>query len=138
MLNGKGLVLDEETGFLVSPPNKKGTTAQHKVDFLKFYRETGNVNKACEAAGTTYRTMNAHRHIDNVFGRAYEDTIVYLRNNVEHCLYQAAVKTKNVTAMFGFLRAYYGERYGDKRTVEHVETKTERIRKLLDGIKQEG
>lgn len=131
--------IDEKTGFLTPKPdsrNKNGFTAEQKVLWLEAYKECANLAKASAAVGINQYTVQDHLKGDEKFHQAYKETIAYFNSNVEETLYHAAVKSKNVTAMFGWLRAHYPELYKDGYT-EKGPNKDERLANLLKNLKDE-
>jgi hypothetical protein len=131
--------IDPTTGFLTPKDVTKlsnGFTAQQKMAWLEAYRESANFTKACKLVGISTSTVRDHLHGDEKFGQAYKNQQMEFNHNVEETLYNAATKSKNVTAMFGWLRANMRDKYNDNYK-DTGPRKDERLKSLLDAIKQE-
>jgi len=131
--------IDSVTGFLTPKPSariKNGFTSQQKVEWLDQYRQCANFTKSAKAIGVAVDTVRDHINGDDKFKQAYKLMQTEFNNNVEESLYLAAVKSKNVTAMFGWLRANYPAKYREGYT-DKGPIKSERLDNLLNTLKDE-
>jgi len=131
--------IDQVTGFLT--PKKKshlknGFSATQKVEWLEVYSQSANFSKTCKLVGVSPRTVRDHFKGDDKFHMAYKAQQETFNHNVEETLYLAATKSKNVTAMFGWLRANYPKKYRESY-VDKGPGKDERLKNILEQFKKE-
>ena len=142
----KGLILskfdpkyyttDPETGFLTKAPNRSvGITSLQKKDFLEIFKKNANFTKACKMAGIDKHTICDHFQFDAAFYRAYRDAVDELCDEREESLF--AMGKHNVTAAFGFLKAFRPHIWNERKIIEQKDPSKEKLNSLLEVLEKE-
>jgi predicted DNA-binding protein YlxM (UPF0122 family) len=110
-------------------------TDKQKETFLEAFKKTANMSKAARLAGVDRRTVGNAIEQDTDFYMKYRDAVEELCDDREESLFQQG--RHNMAAAFGFLKAYRGHIWADKRVVEQINGSQDKLKGLLDQLKKE-
>ena len=127
---------DPKTGFLV-PKHTAGNLVQlqEKLDFLTAFKESANFAKSAKMIGRSGKCIRSQFKIDSAFHAAYRDIIDELCDEREESLFKMG--KHNVTAAFGFLKAFRPHIWNDRKIVEQKQHKEEKLKNLLDQMEDD-
>ncbi len=104
-----GFVADPATGFL-EKNEKNPFGAKEKTAFLKDLKKTGNQSKSLDQVGVTNEQFDFSLRKDLIFNKAYRNTLLEMRHEIEGNLYTAALAGKAKEALL-WLQAFFPETY---------------------------
>lgn len=100
---------DSATGFL-EKLEKNAFNAREKTAFLKDLKRTGNQSKSLDKLGTTNEQFDLALRKDLSFNKAYRNTLLEMRHEIEGNLYTSALEGKTKEAHL-WLQAFFPETY---------------------------
>ncbi len=103
------LPIDPATGFL-EKNEKNSFGPREKTAFLKDLKRTGNQSKSLDQVGATNEDFDLALRKDLTFNRAYRNTLLQMRHDIEGNLYTAAIDGKAKEALL-WLQAFFPETY---------------------------
>jgi AcrR family transcriptional regulator len=92
-----------KSGELTRGPGK--FTAEKRAEFLAHYATGLTVRQAARKTGVSTVTVFKHVRRDEAFAALYRETLELNLDAVEDAIHDLAVNGRNLTAMFGLLRA---------------------------------
>jgi len=126
-----GYIADTATGFLEK--NEKNTfSAYEKTKFLKALKLHGNQSKAARDLGYSFDIIELHLRKDLIFNKAFKQTLLEMRHDLESTLYTAGLDGDGRKAKI-WLDVHFPEAYKPgARTVPKKERDTSVIDDLYD------
>ncbi len=104
-----GYVVDPATGFL-EKNEKNSFGAYEKTRFLKDLKKTGNQSKSLRCLGLTNTEFDFALRKDLIFKKAYRETLLEMRHDIEGDLYTGALEGDTKKAQM-WLQAFFPEVY---------------------------
>ncbi len=104
-----GYAVDPATGFLEKNKNNS-FGAFEKTKFLKDLKRTGNQSKCLDSLGCTNAEFDFALRKDLIFKKAYNNTLLEMRHEIEGHLYTAALAGKAKESLL-WLQAFFPETY---------------------------
>lgn len=101
--------IDPATGFLEKNKNFL-FGAREKTAFLKHLKKTGNQSRSLDLLGVTNEEFDFHLQKDLVFNKAYRNTLLEMRHELEGNLYTAGLNGSAKEAQM-WLQAFFPEVY---------------------------
>ncbi len=102
-------IADPATGFL-EKNEKNSFNAREKTAFLKDLKKTGNQSKSLRDLGKTNEEFDLALRKDLIFNKAYRNTLLEMRHEIEGHLYTSALAGKTKEAHL-WLQAFFPETY---------------------------
>ncbi len=103
------LPIDPATGFL-EKNEKNSFGPREKTAFLKDLKRTGNQSKSLDRLGVTNELFDFALQKDLTFKRAYRNTLLEMRHDIEGDLYTGALEGDTKKAQM-WLQAFFPEVY---------------------------
>jgi len=131
--DGRSLVKDPETGYLVDPSNAINSfSPERKIEFIKNAESLfPNVTAVCELIGISKATFKNHLILDEKFRNEIERIKEKAIDRVEKHMFDFSSNPKNFMDRIAIMRAYRGELYNPKQqiTVTHEVSREEAFKR---------